>query len=268
MKKLSMALLAALAVGVAIEYQLNRTPSPQPAVDEPTGIVTQPLIRTSAAELYRTPSAPLIDAPAVHSVIAAGDRRSASLLIDSLVVSDDGKLVRECRGALARMADSALIEEIATRHKRELSGRAKGRLSNLLSRIENAAATDAIVSLASIPDHPLAHSATEGLSWIGNGPAASALIQLYEGAASRERTRLFKLVAELDRAEARPVIESAARGNKEAVSDDTRAAAIRALSNFPDSGTRRLLGSLGADSSPVVRDAARDSLRRIGAPIP
>ena len=200
-----------------------------------------------------------------HQVGALRDRTAAPVLLDWMVVTTDRAVLRSAMEAFGAVADAELIAEIKRRFGTAFRSDDRYRLAKAVRNITNVEAVEPLIELANdgAAPHELTVAATDALATIGTPPAVSLLLEKLQTIEPDDAPRLLSAIARIDRPEARPALEYAAFGNKEAPTDGARVAAIQALGNYRDNDTRAVLGKLSADPSVEVRDAARDVLARV-----
>lgn len=99
---------------------------------------------------------------------------------------------------------------------------------------------------------------------MGTAPAADYLLQRFASSKDpAEKERVFSAIVNVQRPEARSAFEYAALGNKTAVAEATRVAAIQALGNYPDDATAQVLERLTQEKNAAIRTAAQAALGKV-----
>lgn len=199
-----------------------------------------------------------------HQIESLKDRAAVPVLIDWATVTTDRAVLRAAINALAHLSDAETVEDIRQRYAAARFYDERYRLAKILRNITNPEAASALMELARTPEAPieLVTAATDALATVGTPPAVSLLLQKLEHDQGDNGARLETAIARIDRVEALPTLQYAARGNKDASSVRTRVAAIQALANFSDDQTKELLTQLRADTTQEVRAAADAALSR------
>lgn len=192
------------------------------------------------------------------------DPAAVPVLLNWAVATPDRGVLRASLTALARLGSAATIEDIQRRYAATRSYDERYRLGKVIASLANPEAAPALMALADSSEAPpqLVVAAADALATLGTGPAVSLLLQKLEAEPPEESQRLQTTIARINRAEAFPALESAARGNKDAPSARGRVAAIQALANFPEPQISGLLQELSADPTKEVSEAARAVLGR------
>ncbi|MBI3099906.1 MAG: hypothetical protein HYY93_16970 [Planctomycetes bacterium] len=205
-----------------------------------------------------------------HELAAVMSRDSALLLLKTLLETHDETLSRACLTALRKVADGEMVRALAARYEETSDLTDRDRITQVIAGVQNDDAAEALMSLAGreerLPDDPLIAAAERGLATVGNGPAASFLLQRRGETAGDQADRIEQALLDIRRPEARAVFEYAAQGNRDAPTEELQVLAIRALANFPDSDTACLMTRLSAESSGIVQTAARTLLEFMGRP--
>ena len=193
--------------------------------------------------------------------------KTANVFMDALQRSSDPVVLCASQYALAQMADWDVVHELATRCEVTDNSDQRALLLNAISLIKNSDAADALMDLSlqregGVPT-PLADSAVRALANIGNGPSASFLIQQLEAAPLEQSGRLYEAISNVSSPEGRAALLYAAQGNKEATTEQTRAAAILALANSPDEQTGQVLERLTHEDNEAISFTARTTLNQM-----
>jgi HEAT repeat protein len=186
------------------------------------------------------------------------------VLLDSIMQSSDATVLRAAGAALARMADTPIVDAIVANYEAAATEEMLQRLTQLISNIQSPKATEALLALAgdtsSPPQDSLQQAALDALARIGDPQAVSHLLRRLEASAPGEGTEIFNAITRIESPEAHIPLLYAAAGNKE-VSAEGRTAAIYALKNYPSEKTIALLESIIAqEDNDRVRSAATRTL--------
>jgi HEAT repeat protein len=186
------------------------------------------------------------------------------VLLDSIMQSGDATVLRAAGAALARMADTPILDAIVANYEAATTDEMLQRLTQLVGNIQSPKATEALLALAgdtsSPPQDDLQRAALDALARIGDPQAVSHLLRRLEAAAPGEGTEIFNAITRIESPEAHIPLLYAAAGNKE-VSSEGRTAAIYALKNYPSEKTIALLESIIAqEDNDRVRSAATRTL--------
>ncbi len=192
------------------------------------------------------------------------------VLLDSMVQTGDATVARATGSALARMADTPVIDEIVARYDAAATEAEIERLAQLVHNIQSPKATDALLSLAgdvtAAPQDSLQQAAIDALAKVGDAQCVSHLLQRLETAAPGEGTSIYNAITQVSNPDAHSQLLYAAAGNKEVSAESGRAAAIQALANYPNEETVALLERIVAQEAneKVVTAASRtlDDIRR------
>ena len=186
------------------------------------------------------------------------------VLLNWATTTPDRAVLRASLTALARMGDAEMIDDVQRRYAATRSYDDRYRLAKIIGSMSNPEAVPALMALADSPDAPrqLAVAATDALATVGTGPAVSLLLQKLDEEPPEESQRLQTAIGRINREEALPTLQFAARGNKDAPTVRGRIAAIQALANFPKEETAELFEELSGDATREVSEAARALLER------
>ncbi len=202
----------------------------------------------------------------VQEVARLNDRAVVPVLLNWATTTPDRMILRATTTALGRFGDGEMIGEIERRYREARSYDDRYRLAKIIAGFTNPEAVPALIALANADDVPvqLAVAAADGLATVGTGPAVSVLLQKLTTEPAEESPRLETTIGRINRPEALPALQDAARGNKDAPSIRGQVAAIHALVNFSDEQTLALLGELSGNSAEEVRTAAKVVMGRLG----
>jgi HEAT repeat protein len=186
------------------------------------------------------------------------------ILLDSVMQSSDATVLRAAGAALARMADKPIVDALVANYDAAGTDEMAQRLTQLISNIQSAKATEALLALAgnasSPPQDSLQRAAIDALARIGDPQSVSHLLRRLEASAPGQGTEIFNAITRIESPEAHIPLLYAAAGNKE-VSSEGRTAAIYALKNYPSEKTIALLESIIAqEDNDRVRSAATRTL--------
>jgi HEAT repeat protein len=186
------------------------------------------------------------------------------VLLDSIMQSGDGTVLRAASTALARMADTPIVDAIVANYEAATTEEMMQRLTQLVSNIQSPKATDALLALAGVtpsaPQDGLQRAALDALARIGDPQAVSYLLRGLEASPPGQGAEIFNAITRISSPEAHTSLLYAAAGNKE-VSAEGRTAAIYALKNYPSERTLVLLERIIAqEDNDRVRAAATRTL--------
>ena len=185
------------------------------------------------------------------------------VLLDAVQETRDAAVQRAAASALARMADTAVVDEIVARYDAALTQEEADRLAQLLSNVSSSEASASLRTLAgdvsSSPQDSLQEAAVAALAEIGDAQSVSYLLQKLEASAPGEGGYLYNAITTIDSAQAQSALLYAAAGNKEVSAEQGRTAAICALANYPSEETCRLLEQIveREENTAVVTAASR-----------
>ena len=199
-----------------------------------------------------------------HEIGRLSEPAAMPVLLNWATTTPDRVILRASLSALARMGDAEMIDDVQRRYAATRSYDDRYRLARIIGSITNPDAAPALMALADSSEAPtqLAVAATDALATLGTGPAVSLLLQKIETQEPEESQRLQTVIGRINREEALPTLQFAARGNKDTPAARGRIAAIQALGNFPREETTELLEELSSDPTKEVSDAARALLDR------
>ncbi len=203
-------------------------------------------------------------------VAGINNHESWPILLDNVLTTADSTVLRAAGEALARMADTPILDELIARFDGATDVRDTERIAQLIGNIHSSKATDSLISLAgdvaSAPQDALARAAVEALGKTGDPQAISYLMRKLEATPPGESGYLVNTISQIKEPQAQDALLYAAAGNKEVSADGGRTAAIYALRNFPSARTYALLEEIIAteQNARVVTAATRtlDELRR------
>jgi HEAT repeat protein len=197
-------------------------------------------------------------------VAGISNHDSWPILMDSIMQSSDATVLRAAGTALARMADTPIVDALVANYEAAATDEMAQRLTQLISNIQSPKATEALLALAgntsAAPQDDLQRAALDALARIGDPQAVSHLLRRLETAAPGQGTEIFNAIARIESPAAHIPLLYAAAGNKE-VSSEGRTAAIYALKNYPSEKTIALLEAIIAqEDNDRVRSAATRTL--------
>jgi len=203
----------------------------------------------------------------VRQVSGITNHESWPVLMDAMLQNQDAGIQRATAASLARMADTAIVDEIVTLYEATTTEAEKTQLARLVSNISSAKASESLLALAgdpsATPQNNLEEAAIKALANVGDAQSVSYLLQRLEASTPSERSSVYMAITGINQPQAQSALLYAAAGNKE-VSQQGQAAAIYALGNFPNTQTYTLLQQIAAtqDDATVLSAAVR-TLERI-----
>lgn len=203
----------------------------------------------------------------VRQVSGITNHESWPVLMDAMLQNRDAGIQRATAASLARMADTAIVDEIVTLYEAATTEAEKTQLARLVSNISSTEASESLLALAgdpsATPQNNLEEAAIKALANVGDAQSVSFLLQRLEASGPSERSSVYMAITGINQPQAQSALLYAAAGNKE-VSQQGQAAAIYALGNFPNTQTYTLLQQIAAtqDDATVLSAAVR-TLERI-----
>jgi len=190
------------------------------------------------------------------------------VLLDAVQETKDSTVQRAAAAALAKMADTPVIDEIVARYANAQTDEEAARLARVLGNVSTPGAGDSLRSLAgdvsSAPQDSLQQAAIEALARIGDPQSVSYLLQKLEASPPGEGGYIFNTITTIETPQAHSALLYAAAGNKEVSAEQGRTAAICALENYPSEETCRLLEQIvAAEDNTAVATAAARTLENI-----
>ncbi len=190
------------------------------------------------------------------------------LLLDTVQDSLDPTVQRAAATSLARMADTAIVDELVARYDAAATQEEADQMVQIISNISSSEASASLRSLAgdisAQPQDGLEMAAVEALAKIGDAQSVSYLLQKLEASSPGEGGYLFNAITTIDQPQAQSALLYAAAGNKEVSAEQGRTAAICALENYPSEETYRLLEQIVAtEDNTAVATAALRTLEAI-----
>lgn len=185
------------------------------------------------------------------------------LLLDTLQSTRDATVQRAASSALAKMADTPILDEIIARYDAALTEEEAARLAQLVSQISSPQASASLRALAgdvsTAPMDSLQQAAIDALANIGDSQSVDYLLGKLEAAPPGEGGSLFSTITQISAPEAQSALSYAAAGSKSVSAEQGRTAAIYALENYPSAETCSLLEQIVAteDNAAVVTAALR-----------
>jgi HEAT repeat protein len=199
------------------------------------------------------------------------NHESWPILLDAVQDTGDATVLRAAGSALARMADTPIMDEIIARFDASTESADAARLAQIVSNITSSRATEALVALAgdvaTPPRDALERAAISALGKIGDPQSVSYLLRKLEASPPGEGAYVFNTITRISQPQAQAALLYAAAGNKEVSADNGRTAAVQALRNYPDERTCQLLESIIAqeENTRVATAAIRalESIRKL-----
>lgn len=190
------------------------------------------------------------------------------LLLDAIQDTQDPTIQRAAATSLARMADTAIVDELVARYDAATTPEEADQLAQIISNISSSEASASLRTLAgdisSQPQDSLETAAIEALAKIGDPQSVNYLLQKLEASSPGEGGYLFNTITTIDQPQAQSALLYAAAGNKEVSAEQGRTAAICALENYPSEETYRLLEQIVAtEDNTAVTTAALRTLQAI-----
>jgi len=210
----------------------------------------------------------------VHIAGSVTNPAAAAALAEIWLTADaDQPAERAASESLARVIDADGLRQLRAACERRSASVADSRFVDFVRRICSPAAESAVADWTGAegraPGTDLEKAAWSAMSRIGTGSAADRLIERADTVPMEEADFLYESVEGMaPTPQALASLRYAAEGNKLATREDTRLAALEALSRFPDGESLALLQRLAEDPSPSIRRAAGGILRAWGAPPP
>jgi HEAT repeat protein len=193
----------------------------------------------------------------------------AGLLLDVLGASEDRELVFSCQQALAKAADTPLLNEVVRQYEASNSGKERENLAGAIRHMQNASCVEGLLGvlnqqrvISSID--PLGLAAVDTLGIIGNQVAVSNLFAYVSLQREGASGPVLEAIGRVMNAESLPLLASVAYGRGPGASRDSRVAAVTALGNFTPPQVEPVLNWLiQNESNPSIREEATKALRRV-----
>jgi len=185
------------------------------------------------------------------------------VLLDAIQEIKDPTVQRAAATSLAKMADTAVIDEIVARYDTAQTEEEAAQLARIVGNISSPEAGAALRTLAgkatSAPQDALQRAAIEALAQVGDAQSVNYLLQKLEASSPGQGAYVFNAITTIDQPQAQSALLYAAAGNKGVSAEQGRTAAIYALENYPSAETCRLLEQIVAseDNRAVTTAAAR-----------
>ena len=210
----------------------------------------------------------------VHIAGSITNPAAAAALVDIWLDADANEPAeRAASESLARVIDADALRELRAACERNAEPSLDSRFVDLVRRIGSPSAESAVAEWTGAegraPATDLEEAAWTALSRIGTGSAADRLIERADTVPTEDAGFLYGTVHGMaPTPQALASLRYAAVGNKLTSREETRLAALEALSRFPDGESLALMQRLAGDPSAAVRRAAGRILKTWGAPAP
>ncbi|RPJ32361.1 MAG: HEAT repeat domain-containing protein, partial [Planctomycetaceae bacterium] len=134
-------------------------------------------------------------------VAGINNHESWPVLLDNVLTTADSTVLRAAGEALARMADTPILDELIARFDGATDVRDTERIAQLIGNIHSSRATDSLISLAgdvaSAPQDALARAAVEALGKTGDPQAISYLLRKLEATPPGESGYLVNTISQI-----------------------------------------------------------------------
>jgi HEAT repeat protein len=189
---------------------------------------------------------------------------SAGLLLHLLQVSGEPDITTIAELALARMADSTLLDHIIHQYETTSDPNEQAKMLGIIYQVRSPSRVPALIDMAEQqPDGEVASVLRQTLGMIGSPEAVGYLLdRLVSAGEPEEQATYSEALSWVVEANALPLLVATAAGETE--SRAARVAAVRALGNFAPENVERLLGTMAAtESDAAIRQAAAQALERV-----